>query len=124
MFFVCPELDLTCVYLSQRRPDMFTIGLIMLGPSLFKHFFDQHSCVLRNPNQTLSDVIHCDTSLTSGFTNKQPKHFSHKNLITIVCQIEQHSSCCKSVYILVFGSQVSVCYSSPIIQICYFPFIF
>lgn len=50
-----------CVYLSKCIPDMFTRGLIMLGPSLFKHFFDQHSCVLRNPNQTLSDVIHCDT---------------------------------------------------------------
>jgi hypothetical protein len=50
-----------CVYLSKCIPDMFTRGLIMLGPSLFKHFFDQLSCVLRNPNQSLSDVIHCDT---------------------------------------------------------------
>ena len=107
-------------YLTYLHVDWLCSGLVCLNISLintlvFYETLIKHYRMWYIVIQLSDEWIHKQATKTFQ---------SQANLITIVCQIKQHSSSCKSVYILVFGSQATMCYSSSIIQSCYFPFIF
>jgi hypothetical protein len=121
-FFFCPNFVYIYqnAYLTCLHVDWLCSGLVCLNISLINSLVFYETLI--NHYRMWYIVI----QLSDEWIHKQATKIfqSQANLITIVCQIKQHSSSCKSVYILVFGSQASVCYSSSIMQSCYFPFIF
>ena len=120
--FFCPKFVyiyqnayLTCLHVDWLCSGLVCLNISLINTLVFYETLIKHYRMWYIVIQLLDEWIHKQATKTFQ---------SQANLITIVCQIKQHSSSCKSVYILVFGSQATVCYSSSIIQSCYFPFIF